>query len=82
MGIVVVEVCDSNLMSQVDLEELENEYPGVAVLRTYCLSFCRICKARPYVIVNGKQIYAKTVEECMQLVKATIESELQTFDAL
>lgn len=79
IGIVVVEVCDSNLMSQLDLEDLENEYPDVAVLRTYCLSFCRMCKARPYAIVNGKQIYAKTVEECLELIKKTIEEELKAF---
>ncbi|MGG6310003.1 DUF1450 domain-containing protein [Paenibacillus macerans] len=80
MGIVIVEVCDSNLMSALELELLEDEYPEIAVMRADCLSLCGLCKIRPYALVNGKRIVAKTTEECVQLVKQAIEDELRVYD--
>ncbi|AZK49022.1 DUF1450 domain-containing protein [Paenibacillus lentus] len=80
MGIVVVEVCDSNLLSSLELEQLEEEYPEIAVLRLDCLSLCGLCKLRPYAMVNGKRVFAKTAGECVQLIKQTIEEELRAFD--
>ncbi|WP_199925614.1 DUF1450 domain-containing protein [Paenibacillus bouchesdurhonensis] len=80
LGIVVVEVCDSNLLSSLELEQLEEEYPEIAVLRLDCLNLCGLCKLRPYAMVNGKRVFAKTVEECVQLIKQTIEEELRAFD--
>ena len=54
VGIVVVEVCDGNAMAAMNLEEiLENEYPEVAVLTNDCLSFCGLCRVRPFAIVNA-----------------------------
>ncbi|WP_410768977.1 DUF1450 domain-containing protein [Fontibacillus sp. BL9] len=79
MGIVVVEVCDSNLMSALELEQLEEEYPEIAVLRLDCLNLCGLCKIRPYAMVNGKKVFAKTTEECIALIKQTIEEELNAF---
>jgi uncharacterized protein YuzB (UPF0349 family) len=79
MGIVVVEVCNNNLISILDLEQLEEEYPEIAVMRTDCLNFCGMCRARPYAMVNGNKVFAKTSEECLMLIKQTIEEELKEF---
>lgn len=79
LGIVVMEVCDSNLLSALELEDLETLYPEVSVLRLDCLSFCGLCRLRPYAIVNGKRVFAKTTEECVERIKQTIESELAAF---
>lgn len=80
MGIVIVEVCDSNLMSALDLEQLEQEYPEIAVMRAECLSLCGLCKLRPYALVNGKRVVAKTTEDCLSLVKQSIEAELSIYE--
>ncbi len=80
MGIVVVEVCDSNLMSALELEMLEEEYPEIAVLRLDCLNLCGLCKIRPYAMVNGHKVFAKTTEECIALIRQTIEDELKAFN--
>lgn len=79
MGIVVVEVCDSNLMSALELEHLEDLYPEVAVLRADCMSLCGLCKLRPYALVNGKRVLGKTTEECIENIKAAIEAELAVY---
>lgn len=79
MGIVVVEVCDSNLMSALELEHLEELYPEVAVLRADCMSLCGLCKLRPYALVNGKRVLGKTTEECIENIKAAIEAELAVY---
>lgn len=79
MGIVVVEVCDSNLMSALELEYLEELYPEVAVLRADCMSLCGLCKLRPYALVNGKRVFGKTTEECIENIKAAIEAELAVY---
>nr|WP_050615334.1 DUF1450 domain-containing protein [Bacillus testis] len=79
MGFIIVEVCDSNLLSSADLEELLSQYPEAAVMRYECLNRCSLCKMRPYALVNGKQIYAKSIEECIGLIKEAIEEELSLF---
>ncbi|WP_174733253.1 DUF1450 domain-containing protein [Mesobacillus harenae] len=80
MGIVVVEICDGSLITEIQLEEiLESEYPEVAVIESSCLSFCGMCAKRPYAIVNGKRIFAKTNEECLELIKQQVEAELAVF---
>ncbi|KKO53374.1 DUF1450 domain-containing protein [Paenibacillus sp. DMB20] len=79
MGIVVVEICDSNLMSALDLEHLEELYPEIAVLRADCMNLCGLCKLRPYALVNGKRVFGKTTEECIENIKAAIESELAIY---
>lgn len=80
MGIVVVEICDASLITDLDVEGiLENEFPEVAVLESSCLSFCGMCAKRPYAIVNGKRIFAKTSEECLELIREYIITELALF---
>ncbi|WP_366163601.1 DUF1450 domain-containing protein [Bacillus infantis] len=80
MGIVVVEICDGSLIAELDLEGLlEAQYPEVAVIESSCLSFCGMCARRPYAIVNGKRIFARTAEECLQLIKEHIDNELKEF---
>ncbi|NHM30649.1 DUF1450 domain-containing protein [Neobacillus terrae] len=80
MGIVVVEFCDGSLITEIPLAEiLETEYPEVAVIENSCLSFCGMCAKRPYAIVNGKRIFAKTSEECLELIKEQIEAELAVY---
>ncbi|MFD1739026.1 DUF1450 domain-containing protein [Bacillus salitolerans] len=80
MGIVIVEICDGSLIMQIDLEKLlETEYPEVAVIQNNCLSFCGMCARSPFAIVNGKRVFAKTVEECVDLIKQQIEKELAQF---
>lgn len=80
MGIILVEICDGSLITQIDLESiLENEFPEVAVIENSCLSFCGMCAKSPYAMVNGKRIFAKTVEECLELIRKQIETELAVF---
>lgn len=81
MGIVIVEICQANYMNGMNLEEiLEREYPEVAVLVNDCLSFCGMCAAKPYAIVNGKRLFANTVEECLVKIKEQIEKELSIYE--
>lgn len=80
MGIVVVEVCDGNLINELDIEGLiESEYPEVAVLMNDCLSFCGMCAVRPYAIVNGHRIFGKTPEEALDKIRRKIEEELAIY---
>ncbi|WP_043931662.1 YuzB family protein [Bacillus sp. EB01] len=80
MGIVIIDICDSNWINQLDIEEiLEKEYPEVAVLRNDCLNFCGMCARSPYAMVNGKRIFAKTPEECLVKIREQIEKELAAF---
>ncbi|KIL49510.1 DUF1450 domain-containing protein [Jeotgalibacillus soli] len=80
MGIIVVGICDGSLITAIPLEEiLEREYPGVAVIENSCLSFYGMCGKRPNVMVNGKQIFAKTAEQCLELIKPHIEAELAVY---
>lgn len=60
-------------------EILEREYPEVAVIKSDCLTFCGMCARRPYAIVNGKRIFAKTAEECLMRIKEKIEEELALY---
>ncbi|MDT8862608.1 YuzB family protein [Alkalihalobacillus sp. MEB130] len=77
MGIVVVEICDGSLITEIDVENiLETEFPEVAVIESSCLSFCGMCAKRPYAIVNGKRIFAKTTVECLEKIRDNIKEEL------
>ncbi|MDC3418187.1 DUF1450 domain-containing protein [Aquibacillus salsiterrae] len=80
MGIVVVEICDSNLMNTIDIEAIiESEYPEVAVLINDCLNFCGLCRLKPYAMVNGKRIHAKSPDDCLKKIREAIEEELAFF---
>lgn len=80
MGIVIVEICESSLINELDIESIiEDLYPEVSVLHSSCLSFCGMCAKRPYAIVNGKRIFAKTAEECLEKIKKHVEQELDYY---
>ncbi|MCM3127174.1 MULTISPECIES: DUF1450 domain-containing protein [unclassified Paenibacillus] len=80
MGIVIVEICSSGFILDIDIEGiLEAEYPDVAVIANQCLSFCGMCGRRPFAFVNGKRIFAKTSNECLILIKKEIEKELSVY---
>jgi uncharacterized protein YuzB (UPF0349 family) len=80
MGIIVVEICDGSLITQIDLESiLEAEYPEVAVIENSCLSFCGMCAKSPYAMVNGKRVFAKTPEECLEKIRKQIVTELAVY---
>lgn len=77
---IIVEVCDANLFTSIDIEEvIESEFPEVAVIINQCLSFCGLCRAVPFAIVNNKRIFGKTPEECLDKVRAAIKKELAMF---
>ncbi|RHW35727.1 DUF1450 domain-containing protein [Neobacillus notoginsengisoli] len=81
MGIVIVDVCMSNSINQFDIEAiLESEYPEVSVLMNDCLSFCGMCARSPFAIVNGKRVFAKTPEECLDKIRRQIEKELTFYE--
>ena len=81
MGIVVVEICDGNMITVIDLESiLEEEFPEVAVLMSDCLSFCGMCAVRPYAIVNNKRIFGKTPEEALEKIRQAIRDELAQYE--
>jgi uncharacterized protein YuzB (UPF0349 family) len=77
MGIVVVEVCDINPICLLDLESLEEEFPGVTVLRTSCLSNCNMCAVSPYAYVNGELLTGETPEDVMSQIRVKIVQELE-----
>ncbi|WP_409275179.1 DUF1450 domain-containing protein [Neobacillus sp. SCS-31] len=80
MGIVIVDICQSNRINVLDIETiLESEYPEVSVLQNECLSFCGMCARSPFAIVNGKRVFAKTPEECLEKIRRQIEKELEFF---
>lgn len=79
LGIVVVEVCTRNQMNIDKLDEIEDKFPEVAVMRTDCLNHCNLCRARPYAFVNEKRVFEKTPEECMETIEKTVEAELKEF---
>lgn len=79
IGFVIVEVCESNLMSAYDLEQLEIIYPGVSVLRSECLSQCELCRQNPFALVNGALVFAETGDECYLLLQTHIEQEINAF---
>ncbi|HLS06534.1 MAG TPA: DUF1450 domain-containing protein [Bacillota bacterium] len=81
MGIVVVEVCDGNVLATVDVEQIiESKYPEVAVLMSDCLTYCGLCRIRPYALVNGKRIVGKSIEECLNNIYKAIEKELAIYE--
>lgn len=80
MGIVVVDVCDANAMATIDIEQiLEGKYPEVAVLINDCLTYCGLCRIRPFALVNGKRVVGQTVEQCLNKIYEAIEKELALY---
>lgn len=77
VGLVTVEVCESNVMSTLPLEDLEDEFPEVSLLRTECLMRCGLCEHNAYLYVNGHIIYGKNAASCLQRARERIEQELR-----
>lgn len=81
MGLVIVEICESNQMQMIDTEQLfESEYPGVSVLINQCLSMCGLCRSSPFALVNGRRIRGRDVKECTERIRLAIEEELSHFE--
>lgn len=82
MKVVVVEVCDANTLNNFDVETIiEGEFPEVAVIINECLSFCGLCNAVPFAIVNNERIFGKTPEECLDKIRVRIKEELEFFQS-
>lgn len=80
MGIVVVEICDGNAITTIDIESIiEAEFPEVAVLMNDCLSFCGLCRVKPYALVNNKRVFGNTPEECLDKIRVAIKEELAIY---
>ncbi|AKG05445.1 hypothetical protein AAV35_012155 [Salimicrobium jeotgali] len=79
-GVVLVEICDSNLLSTIDAEGiLEEEYPAVDVLISDCLSYCGLCAIKPYALVNNKRVFGHSAEQAMDKIRKQIDEELAAF---
>lgn len=80
MGIVVVDVCQSNRLATIDIEDvLESEFPEVAVIINDCLSICGLCARTCFAQVNGKIVHGKTIEECLDKIREAIKKELAMY---
>ncbi|HEX6594045.1 MAG TPA: DUF1450 domain-containing protein [Bacillota bacterium] len=81
-GLVMIEVCEGNELNTLDIEDiLESEYPEVAVLINECLSFCGLCRVRPFALVNNKRVFGKTREDCLNNIYKAIKKELATLQS-
>jgi len=81
MGIVVIDVCDGNAITTLDIEEiLETEFPEVSVVVGECLTHCSLCRARPYALVNGIKVHGRTPEACLDNIRNTVQKELAAFE--
>jgi uncharacterized protein YuzB (UPF0349 family) len=76
MGIVIVEICESNPAAGLDVEALESEFEGVSVIVSYCLSECTLCAEKPFMMVNGELVVADELDSLMDQVRAKISEEL------
>ncbi|WP_430789997.1 DUF1450 domain-containing protein [Virgibacillus flavescens] len=80
MGIVIVDVCDGNAITTIDIEEIiEEEFPEVSVMMNECLSFCGLCALKPYALVNGKRISGNTPEACLDKIREALRKELAVY---
>lgn len=77
VGIIIVEICESNVLITVDAERLlEDEYPEVSVLVSECLSMCSLCRFSPFALVNGKRIRGRDSTDCLNRIRQAIDEEL------
>ncbi|MEC1158035.1 DUF1450 domain-containing protein [Cytobacillus horneckiae] len=79
MGLILLEICDLNLLSESALAELLEQYPEVAVMSYECQNLCGLCRMRPYALVNGQRIFGKDIKECIENIRVKIEEELSLF---
>ncbi|SFU98374.1 DUF1450 domain-containing protein [Alicyclobacillus macrosporangiidus] len=55
---MLIEVCDANPADCPELFALEQEFPGLSVLETACMSHCDLCASSPYVLLDGEMVTA------------------------
>ncbi|WP_152395827.1 DUF1450 domain-containing protein [Paenibacillus guangzhouensis] len=79
LGLIVVEVCESNAMAALPLEDLEEEFPEVAIMRTDCLNMCALCKAKSYVMVDNQRVASSDRDICLAKTKEAIKQHLDQF---
>ncbi|EZH65840.1 DUF1450 domain-containing protein [Geomicrobium sediminis] len=80
MGIIIVELCQSNAITKLEIESiLEEKYPEVDVIESECLSTCGLCALRPFALVNGNRIFGDSPEECLEKLQFRIEVELELY---
>ncbi|WP_170243724.1 DUF1450 domain-containing protein [Halolactibacillus alkaliphilus] len=80
MGIIIVEICESNLLSTIETEGLlEEEYPEVSVITSSCLSYCGLCRLRPFAMVNGRRIKGKDVTDALNNIRQAIDEALDFY---
>ncbi|MBX6395089.1 MAG: DUF1450 domain-containing protein [Alicyclobacillaceae bacterium] len=73
---VVVEVCDINPASALNLTALEEEFPGVSVILNPCLSQCEFCAEHAYAFVNGEIVSDDDPESLLNEIRSRIEAAL------
>ncbi|MFT8317823.1 MAG: DUF1450 domain-containing protein [Sporolactobacillus sp.] len=76
MGLILIELCDYNQLSEEDLASLE-KYPEVAIMSYECLNICGMCSLRPFAMVNGQRIFADSVDACVQKIETKVRQELE-----
>jgi len=79
LGLIVVEVCESNAMAALPLEDLEDEFHEVAIMRTDCLNMCSLCKAKSYVMVDNQRVASTDRNTCLAKTKEAIKQHLDQF---
>ncbi|MCR8842382.1 YuzB family protein [Paenibacillus sp. SC116] len=78
-GFVIVELCGSNQIHSAELEHFEQEHLDLPVLKMECLNRCGLCRSRPYALVNGKVVTARTISQCFEKVTKVISEINEEF---
>lgn len=73
----IVEVCDANPAACAAVFALEEEFPGIVVMETSCMSECELCASRPYAFIDGLRMDAPTVEQLMANIRAHLALVMQ-----
>ncbi|PQD95316.1 hypothetical protein CYL18_10365 [Pradoshia eiseniae] len=70
----IIEFCISNLASgaQPAMEKLDRD-PNLDVIEYGCLSYCGLCSASMYALVNGDEVTGETPEELVENIYQYIE---------
>jgi uncharacterized protein YuzB (UPF0349 family) len=78
-GLVILEVCDANKMSQPELFDLEETFPGVSVLENSCMNQCELCARQPYVFVNDQIVSDPESTNLLEKIKKEISRILENY---
>lgn len=79
-GLVLIEVCSSNLASVPQLFELEQNYSEVTILENDCQSYCAVCATGPYVLYEGDLLSSDDVPSLIEQLQQRIEQAEITDD--